>query len=534
VSEPLQIAETLVLLLGVALALAWISRRVGVPYPVALVLGGVGLAFVPGLPEIKLDGELVLLLFVAPLLYADAFFAPMAELRRNIRSIALLSSVLVVVSAAVAALAAHYVLDLSWAVSAALGAALAATDAVAPVQVLGREGANPRLVAVVQGESLLNDGVAFTLVKVAGAAAVTGSFSLLDASGELLFAILGGAAAGTLVAFVIGKARERTDDSVLEAALSLVTPFAAFIAAEEAGASGILAAVAAGLWMGKRSHDVVEPLTRVELQAAWRIMGFVLNSLLFLLVGLQMDDIVDEVTLPFWQIAGGAAAILAALIGVRIVWALLLPSAWQGARGLVGRARPTSSKGWRFALAWSGVRGSVSLAAALSLPTTAGGGALPGRDLVILMTLIVIVATLVFQGLTLRPLLRRLDLTDEGAIEREADLARERAAQAALGGLEEAARKHGLSDDAREWLEREYAFRASQYGARAENGGDEELEEHDRKKADTDNELLEKAREAVLGLERSGEVRSEVAQNVLRELDLDSARLSDTSGEMTP
>jgi CPA1 family monovalent cation:H+ antiporter len=529
VNEPLATAETLVLLLGLALALAWISRRIRVPYPVALVLGGLGLAFVPGLPEIKLDGELVLLVFVAPLLYADAFFAPIPELRRNIRSIALLSSVLVIVSAAAAALAARYVLDLPWAVAAALGAALAATDAVAPVQVLGREGANPRLVAVIQGESLLNDGVAFTLVKVAGAAAVTGSFSLLEASGELVLALAGGAAIGTVVAFVVGKARERTDDTVIETALSLVTPFAAFIAAEEAGVSGILAAVAAGLWMGKRSHDVIEPLTRVELQAAWRIVAFVLNSLLFLLVGLQMDNIVRDVHLPFWQVAGGAAALLVALVGIRIVWALLLPSAWQGARGLVGRARPTSPKGWRFALAWSGVRGSVSLAAALSLPPS-----IPGRDLVILMVLIVIVATLVAQGLTLRPLLNHLDLTDGEAIEREANLARERAAQAALGRLDGAARRHGLSDDAREWLEREYAFRSRQYGARAENGGDAELEEHDRKKADTDNELLETAREAVLGLEASGEVRSEVAQSVLRELDLDSARLSDTSEDMRP
>src|SRR4051812_47047158 len=184
-TDPLHVAETIVLLLAIALALAWVSRRIGVPYPVALVLGGVGLAFVPGLPSVRFDGDLVLLLFVAPLLYADAFFAPMNELRRNARSIALLASVLVIVTAAVVAVAAHLVFDLPWAAACVLGAALAATDAVAPVQVLGHEGADPRLVAVVQGESLLNDGVALTLVKVASAAAVTGSFSLLSAGGGL-------------------------------------------------------------------------------------------------------------------------------------------------------------------------------------------------------------------------------------------------------------------------------------------------------------------------------------------------------------
>jgi monovalent cation/hydrogen antiporter len=528
-SDPIQIAETIVLLLAIALALAWLSRRIGVPYPVALVLGGVGLAFVPGLPPVHIDGDLVLLLFVAPLLYADAFFTPMNELRRNARSIALLSSVLVVVSAAAAAVAAHYALDLPWAAACVLGGALAATDAVAPAQVLGREGADPRLVAVVQGESLLNDGVALTLVKVASAAAVTGSFSLLDASGSFLWTVFGGVAAGLVVAVVVGEARKRTDDTIIEAALSLVTPFASYIAADRLGASGILAAVAAGLWMGKRKHDVIEPLTRVELRAAWQIIGFVLNSLLFLLVGLQMDEIVDNVSLPLGQIVVGAVALMVALVGIRLVWALLLPSAWQGARGLVGRdAEPISSKGWRFALAWSGVRGSVALAAVLSLPqTTDSGDPFPGRDLLLLMTLIVIVATLVTQGLTLRPMLRRLDLTDPEALDREDALAREKAAQAALAQLSAAAERHDLPEENREWLEREYAFRSRQYGARAAHGGDEEIEERKRRAAATDNELLEAARGAVQELAARGDVRAEVAENVLRDLDLDSARITD-------
>ncbi len=527
----MQIAETLVLLLAVALALGWVARRISVPYPVALVLAGVGLAFVPGLPRVPLDPDLVLLLFVAPLLYADAFFAPISELRRNARSIALLSSVLVIVTAAAAAVAAHYALDLPWAVAAALGSALAATDAVAPVQVLGREGADPRLVAVVQGESLLNDGVAFTLVKVASAAAVTGSFSLLDASGSLVLSVLGGVAAGILVAWVIAKARERTEDPVVEAALSLVTPFAAYIAADRIGASGILAAVAAGLWMGKRSHDVVAPLTRVELQAAWRILTFVLNSLLFLLVGLQMRDVVSNVGLPLGQVAIGAAAILIALVGIRIGWALLLPSAWQGARSLVGRAQPISTKGWRFALAWSGVRGSVALAAVMSLPQTVDGGEpFPGRDLVLLMAMIVIVATLVAQGLTLQPLLRTLDLTDSEAMEREDSFARERASRAALERLGTAAEKHGLPEESRKWLEKEYAFRSKQYGARAENGGDDVLEERNRRMAATDSDLLDTARNAVIELAASGQVRHDVAQDVLRDLDLDTARISDPGG----
>jgi Na+/H+ antiporter len=526
----IDIAETFVLLLAAALALTWLSRRVGVPYPVALVLGGIGLAFVPGIPQVRPDPELVLLLFVAPLLFADAFFAPVAELARNARSVALLASVLVGVTAGVVAVAAHITLDLGWGPAFALGAALAATDAVAPIQVLGREGADPRLVAVIHGESLLNDGVAFALVKVASSAVVTGSFSLFSASGKLVLSVVGGIAIGFAIAAIVVEARRRTKDTIVEAALSLVTPLAAYIAADRVGVSGILAAVAAGLWMGPRSRSLVEPLTRVEIQAAWRIIGWVLNSLLFLLVGLQMREVVKAVHLPAGQVALASAAILVALIGIRLLWALMLPSAWQGVRGLVGRSQPISTKGWRLALAWSGVRGSLALAAVLSLPSeTDAGTPFPGRDLIVLVTLIIIVATLVIQGLTLRPLMRVLGLTDRERAEQEEAHARARAAEAALERLDEVAGRHDLPEDSRRWLEREYASRRDRFAARAENGGDPELEERNRRLAAADEDLLAAARDAVIELEARGDVRADVAQRVLRDLDLDSARVGDAS-----
>jgi CPA1 family monovalent cation:H+ antiporter len=529
--DPIHIAETFILLLGAALAVTWISNRVGLPYPVALVLAGIGISFIPGIPNVQPDPELVLMLFVAPLLFADAFFAPVAELMRNARSIVLLASVLVGATAGVVAVAAHLVLDLPWGAAFALGAALAATDAVAPIQVLGREGADPRLVGVIQGESLLNDGVAFALVKVASSAVVTGSFSLLSATGELALAILGGLAVGFAVGALVVWIRRRTQDTAVEATLSLMTPLVAYLAAEAVHASGILAAVAAGLWMGPRSRKQVEPLTRVEVQAAWKIIGYLLNSLLFLLVGLQVDDIVGAVDSSVGDIALGATAILGALLGVRILWALILPSAWHSARAMVGREQATTTKGWRFALAWSGVRGSLALAAALSLPpTTDAGDPFPGRDMVLLMVLIVIVATLVAQGLTLRPLLRALGLTDREAAEKEEAHARARAAEAALERLEDAARRHDLSEQGVRWLEREYEFRRDRYSAQEKDGGDDELEERSRKVAAVDGELLEAARDAVVELEASGKVRSEVAQRVLRDLDLDTARIGDASG----
>ncbi|MEA2449563.1 MAG: monovalent cation/hydrogen antiporter [Thermoleophilaceae bacterium] len=529
--DPIQVAETLVLLLGVAVALNWLSGRIGVPYPVALVLAGIGLGFIPAIPEVKLDPQLVLMLFVAPLLFADAFFAPVAELMRNARSIVLLASVLVGVTAGVVAAAAHFVLDLPWDSAFALGAALAATDSVAPIQVLGREGADPRLVGVIQGESLLNDGVAFTLVKVASAAVVTGSFSLLSATGSFALSIAGGLVVGFAVGAVVVELRRRTSDTIVEATLSLMTPLAAYVAAEAVHGSGILAAVAAGLWMGPRSRTQVEPLTRVEVQAAWKIIGYLLNSLLFLLVGLQVDDVVNAVSLPLGDVVLGAVAILVGLVGIRVLWALMLPSAWQGVKRLVGRSEPTSTKGWRFALAWSGVRGSLALAAALSLPAqTDAGDPFPGRDLILLMTLIVIVATLVFQGLTLRPLLRSLGLTDREAVAREEAHARARAAEAALERLDEVAGRHELPDRSRKWLEREYEWRRDRFTARVDNGGSDDLEDRHKRVAAADSELLEAARAAVVELEAAGDVRSEVAQKVLRDLDLDTARIGDAAG----
>ena len=521
---PIEIAETIVLLLAVGVGLAWLARRIDVPDPVILVAGGAVLAFLPLGIDVKLDPELVLLLFVAPLLYAEGYYAPVRELRSNAGSIAVLSSVLVVATAVVVAVTAHYVIDIPWEVAFVLGAALGATDALAPVQVMDGVGADPRLEAVVQGESLFNDGVAFALVGVASAAAVSGSFAPASAAGTLALKVGGGIAVGLAVAWLVGKARVATNHVLIEAGLSLLTPFAAYIAAEVVHGSGILAAVAAGIWLGQRRHDLIEPLTRVELQAAWQIIVFVLNSLLFLLVGLAAGDIVAEVEQPAGEVIVAGLAITAAVVGVRMLWALTIAPAWRGAASrVVDRVRPASPRAWRLALAWSGVRGAVALAAVLSLPTTTDADqAMPARDLVIVLALFVIAVTLLVQGLTLRPLIVRLGLADPDASEREERFARRKATDAALERLEEAADRHDLAEDERNWLKHEYMLRRGQaeddeQGAIAR----EALEAAEQ----TDVELLAAAREVVLDLEQSGQIRSEVAQKVIRKLDLDSARL---------
>ena len=523
-STAFEIAETIVLLLAAAVGLAWIARRVDLPDPVILLAGGGALALLPTGLAVPLDPELMLLLFVAPLLYAEGFYAPVRELRTNAGSIAVLSTVLVVATTVVVAVVAHYAAGLSWEVAFVLGAALGATDVLAPVQVMGSVGADPRLVAVVKGESLFNDGVALALVGTASAVAVGGSFALGEAAGTLVGSVAGGILAGVAIAWLVAHARRRTDQVLIEAGLSLITPFAAYIAAESLNASGILAAAASGLYLGQRSHDLVEPLTRVELQAAWEIITFVLNSLLFLLVGLAAGDIVGNVDLPAGEVLLAGLAVTAAVVGVRMLWALTIAPAWRGAaRTVAARVRPASPRAWRLALAWSGVRGSVALAAVLSLPTSVEGGEpMPGRDLMIVLVLFVIVFSVFVQGLTLRPLIQRLGLTDPEGPDREELLARRVATDAALERFEEAAERHELGDEERTWLQREYMLRRGQaegdersdYAAAALGAA-----------AQTDLELLEVARGAVLDLEERGEVRSEVAQQVIRQLDLDSARL---------
>jgi CPA1 family monovalent cation:H+ antiporter len=282
--------------------------------------------------------------------------------------------------------------------------------------------------------------------------------------------------------------------------------------------------------MGQRSHDQVEPLARVEIQAAWRIISFLLNSLLFLLVGLQAKDIVNAVDRPAVEVLLAGAAILAAVVGTRLLWAMTIAPIWRGAASRVAeRVRPPSPRRWRLALGWSGVRGSVALAAALSIPmTTDAGGHVAGRDLAIVLTLIVIVATLVGQGLTLRPLVRRLGLADPGGEDREEELAVRTASQAALDLLDEVADRNGLDEADKRWLAREHRLRrkrAATNGNRNGSGDGDHAAAVLDAAAKTDLELLDAARAAVLDLEDQGRVRSEVAQRVLRRLDLDSARL---------
>jgi monovalent cation/hydrogen antiporter len=281
------------LLVAIA-ALAVLARIVNVPYPVTLVLGGAVIGFLPGVPSVELDPDLVLLIFLPPLLYGAAFFTSVRDLRRNAKPIALLSIPLVLVTMAAVALVAHEVVGLDWGTAFVLGAIVSPTDAVAPAEIMRRVGAPRRLITIVEGENLTNDWTALVLYRFAIAAVVTGSFSIWEAIPKFVATGLGGVAIGLVAGRIIREVRARIDDPPTEITISLLSGYAAYLPAEELGLSGVIAAVTVGLYMGWHTPQLTTPLMRLQGVAVWEILTFVLNGLLFLLVGLQLPGILDD------------------------------------------------------------------------------------------------------------------------------------------------------------------------------------------------------------------------------------------------
>ena len=274
------------LLVAVA-AMAVLARLVAVPYPILLVLGGLGAGFVPGMPDVSLDPELVLLIFLPPLLYAAAFFANLRELRANLRPITGLAVGLVAATMLAVALVGHEAIGLSWPVAFVLGAVVSPSDAVAPVAILRRLNVPRRVITIVQGENLSNDWTALVAYKFAVAAVVTGTFSLAETAPEFVLTGVGGIAIGVAVGVVIAAVRRRIEDPLTDITISLLTAYAAYLPAEQLGASGVLAAVTVGVWLGWQASDLTDHTTRLQLGAIWELLQFLLNAVLFVLIGLQ-------------------------------------------------------------------------------------------------------------------------------------------------------------------------------------------------------------------------------------------------------
>jgi monovalent cation/hydrogen antiporter len=514
------------LLLAIA-ALAVLSRVVGVPYPVTLVAGGAGIGFIPGVPNVELDPDLVLLIFLPPLLYGAAFFTSVRDLRRNAKPIALLAIPLVLATMAAVAVVAHEAVGLDWGPAFVLGAIVSPTDAVAPTEIMRRIGAPRRLVSVIEGENLTNDWTALVLYRFAIAAVVTGSFSAWEAIPKFVGTGVGGIAVGLLAGRVIREVRARIDDPPTEITISIMSGYVGYLPAEELGLSGVIAAVTIGLYMGWHTPQLTTPVMRLQGIATWEIMTFLLNAVLFLLVGLQLPNVVDGLSgHPAGELLAWGLLVSAVVIGVRLVWMFLIPyPVAMSDRAASGGPRHAPLPE-RLIVGWAGMRGSVSLAAALAIPLTVDAGTgFPDRQLIVFLAFGVILVTLVGQGLTLGPLIRWLDVQDDGMEELEERRARQRVAEAALERIEEIGEPDWISPDSVGRARNMLDYRRRRFGALVDGDGDSGFEERTVAWRRLMYELFDAQREELLGMRNRGEISDEVRRKIERDLDLEESRL---------
>jgi len=526
-----ELALTAILLAIVALLVA--AQFTRIPYPIMLVIGGLALGLAPPIPDVELEPDVVLVVLLPPLLYAAAYFTPLRELRSNVRPISLLAIGLVLATMVGVALVAHGMLEFGWAEAFVLGAIVSPTDPVAATAIARRLNVPRRIVTVVEGESLINDGTALVAYKFAVAAVLTGSFSLVEASGEFVISVLGGIAVGIVAGAAIAFVRRRIEAPAVEVTIALFSGYFAYLPAEEIGVSGILAAVTVGIYMGRLTSVLTSPTTRIQGNAVWEIVQFLLNSALFVLVGLQLPGVLDGID----EIATGelildGAAIAATVIAIRMLW--VFPFTY-GPRYLFSRVRRADpSPPWQHTLlvAWTGMRGAVSLAAALALPLlTDAGSDFPNRDLIIFLTFCVILATLLIQGLSLPPLIKLLGVDDaDDTLEREEVEARRQAAQAALGRLEELTGEDWVRDDTAERMRGAYGYRHRRFSARFDDDGDggeewDAFQERSESFQRLSRELLEAQRGRLIEMRDKGEINDDVLRIIERELDLEDSRL---------
>jgi monovalent cation/hydrogen antiporter len=527
-------------------ALATLANRVEVPYPILLVLGGLVLGFVqefvPALPQVELDPEVVFLLFLPPLLYVSALFTSWRDFRANLRPISLLAVGLVLMTTCAVAAVAHWAVGLPWAAAFVLGAIVSPTDAIAATAIAQRLGVPRRIVTILEGESLVNDATGIVAYRIAVAAVVTGTFSLWEAGLQFVVGAAGGIAVGLAVGWAVLWARQHvSEDPSVQNTISLLTPFAAYLLAEELPPylwhdllhlpgelhfSGVLSVVAAGLYLGRRGPYFISPETRLQGYAFWELVTFLLNGLIFSLIGLQLGSIVgglSEYSVTTLILYAGLISLTVILVRVAWVFPATYVPRWAS-RSL--RERDPSPP-WQAVsvVSWTGMRGVISLAAALALPlTTAAGSPFPRRDLILFLTFCVILATLVVQGLSLPALIRTLGLEDDGSQDREEMVGRIEVAEAALARIEELAEEDWVREETAERVRGLYNYRRSRFSARFD-GDEDGIEERSAAYQRLMRELLRAQRSTLIQLRNEGLIGDEAMHRIERDLDLEESRL---------
>jgi CPA1 family monovalent cation:H+ antiporter len=506
----------IVLLLAIVIVLTGVSRRLGLSTPIVMVIGGLLLSFVPQVPSIELSPDLVFLGFLPPLLFAGGYFTSPREFRANLRPIILLAFGLVLFTAATVAFVAHALVPvLGWAGAFALGGIVAPPDAVAATAIFQRLGVPRRIVAILEGESLVNDATALVIYRFAVVAAAVGSFSLADATGQFFFALLGGAVIGLAVGFVLDRMAGRISETALIVAITLIAPYVAYLPAESAGVSGVIAAVVAGAFTRHAIRHASSD-ARVVGEAVWQIWLFLLNGLVFFLLGLQLRTVIRQVDLTPDVIVATSAIVVAVMFS-RFVWTFpgtylprLLPKV---------RDEPPPTVRGVVVVAWSGLRGVVSLAAALALPI-----GFPGRALILFITFTVILATLVGQGLTLPILIRALGLAPDQDVTHAEEHARALTAEAALERIDELAEQFPGHKELIDALRTQYEYRTKHA---EEHHGDEPgaAEQEELEHTQIRRELIEAERRAASDLHGRGIIGDSILRRIERDLDLEELRM---------
>jgi len=530
----IQTVQTLVVLLCVIAAVGVGARHLRVPPAILLVVVGVILALVPGLPTVRLAPEVVLLLVLPPVIYSSAVAMSWREFRFNLRSISLLAIGCVLFTTIAAAAAAHWMLGLAWPVGFVLGAIISPPDAVAPLAIARRMQLPRRILVVLEGEGLANDATALILYRFAIVAVATGTFSLEKAAGSFVFIIAGELIWGVGVGWVLLRLRRWIADPQIEILLSLLTPFAAYWPPQHLGGSGVLATVAAGLYVSWNGLAIISAATRLQGIFFWDVLLYVMEGLIFLITGLQARNLAAGIAgyAPA-QLAMSAAAFSVVVILARFIWtfpATYLPRLVPA----IARRDPAPPWQWPFAIAFTGVRGIVSLAAALAIPLYMDNGQpFPSRDLILFLTYTVILVTLVGQGLLLPALIRVLGLEHAGRREHRAEKAEELEARreaiaAATRRLEALSREMRVPEELARALEAQHRERLRHFAPHRQKSADHRPPEpHD----SVELELLAAERERINELYRTGRLRDETRRRLERELDLRDASLASHAHE---